>query len=32
VTDGFSCREQVEQNTGRKPLHVAELLRLGIGK
>jgi Fe-S oxidoreductase len=32
VTDGFSCREQVEQNTGRRPLHVAELLRLGIGK
>jgi hypothetical protein len=31
VTDGFSCREQVEQNTGRRPLHVAELLRLGVG-
>jgi FAD/FMN-containing dehydrogenase/Fe-S oxidoreductase len=28
VTDGFSCREQVEQNTSRRPLHVAELLRL----
>jgi Fe-S oxidoreductase len=32
VTDGFSCREQVEQNTGRKPLHIAELLRLGMGE
>jgi len=30
VTDGFSCREQVEQNTGRRPLHIAELLRLGV--
>jgi len=32
VTDGFSCREQVEQNTGRKPLHIAELLRMGMGE
>ncbi|MBV8214205.1 MAG: FAD-binding protein [Verrucomicrobia bacterium] len=32
VTDGFSCREQIEQNTGRRPLHVAELLRLGGGR
>ena len=31
VTDGFSCREQVEQNTERRPLHIAELLRLGVG-
>jgi Fe-S oxidoreductase len=31
VTDGFSCREQVEQNTGRRPLHIAELLRLAVG-
>jgi FAD/FMN-containing dehydrogenase/Fe-S oxidoreductase len=30
VTDGFSCREQIEQNTDRKPLHIAELLANGI--
>jgi Fe-S oxidoreductase len=26
VADGFSCRTQIEQATGRRPLHVAELL------
>jgi len=26
LADGFSCREQVEQSTGRRTLHVAELL------
>jgi FAD/FMN-containing dehydrogenase/Fe-S oxidoreductase len=26
VTDGFSCREQIAQNTGRRALHVAEVL------
>jgi Fe-S oxidoreductase len=26
LTDGFSCRTQVEQATGRRPLHLAELL------
>jgi Fe-S oxidoreductase len=30
VTDGFSCREQIEQNTGRRPLHLAELLQLAL--
>jgi Fe-S oxidoreductase len=30
VTDGFSCREQIEQSTGREPVHVAELLRRAI--
>ncbi|HVE81534.1 MAG TPA: FAD-binding and (Fe-S)-binding domain-containing protein [Myxococcales bacterium] len=25
VADGFSCREQVAQGTGRRPLHVAEV-------
>jgi Fe-S oxidoreductase len=30
VADGFSCREQVAQATGSRPLHLAELLaRLG---
>ncbi|MDB6127579.1 MAG: FAD-binding oxidoreductase, partial [Verrucomicrobia bacterium] len=28
VTDGFSCREQIVQNTKRQPLHIAELLEL----
>jgi Fe-S oxidoreductase len=27
VADGFSCREQIELNGGRKTLHIAELLR-----
>ena len=26
LADGFSCREQIEQGTGRKTLHIAELL------
>jgi Fe-S oxidoreductase len=30
VTDGFSCRQQIEQATDRKPLHVAELLRMAL--
>ncbi len=32
VTDGFSCREQIEQLSDKKPLHLAEVLRRGIGK
>jgi FAD/FMN-containing dehydrogenase/Fe-S oxidoreductase len=28
VTDGFSCAEQVTQNTSTKPMHLAELLAL----
>jgi Fe-S oxidoreductase len=28
VSDGFSCREQIWQETGRKALHLAEALRL----
>jgi Fe-S oxidoreductase len=28
IADGFSCREQIEQATGRKTLHFAEVLRL----
>jgi Fe-S oxidoreductase len=28
VTDGFSCREQIVQNTNRTPLHIAEVLRM----
>lgn len=26
LTDGFSCRTQIEQTTGRRPLHSAQLL------
>jgi FAD/FMN-containing dehydrogenase/Fe-S oxidoreductase len=28
VSDGFSCREQIRQATGRRPLHLAEAIRL----
>ena len=28
ITDGFSCREQIVQNTDREPLHIAEVLRM----
>jgi len=31
TADGFSCREQIFQNTGRRPLHIAEILNLGGG-
>jgi len=26
IADGFSCREQIEQATGRKTYHLAEIL------
>ena len=28
ITDGFSCREQIAQNTSRRAVHVAEVLAL----
>ena len=28
VADGFSCRTQIEHGAGRKPLHLAQVLRL----
>jgi Fe-S oxidoreductase len=28
VSDGFSCREQIQQATGRRAIHLAEALRL----
>jgi Fe-S oxidoreductase len=31
VTNGFSCREMIRQETGRRALHVAQVLRMGIG-
>jgi Fe-S oxidoreductase len=30
VADGFSCRQQVEQATGRRPLHLAQVIRLAL--
>lgn len=30
VTDGFSCREQIEQETDRKGLHLAQVLQMGL--
>ena len=30
VTDGFSCREQVSQSTGRRAYHLAEVVQLGL--
>jgi FAD/FMN-containing dehydrogenase/Fe-S oxidoreductase len=32
VTDGFSCREQVEQGSGRRPRHLAEVLRIALAR
>lgn len=30
IADGFSCRHQIEDGTGRKPVHVAVLLRQAL--
>ncbi len=30
IADGFSCREQIVQGTGRRPLHFAEVLQLAL--
>jgi Fe-S oxidoreductase len=30
IANGFSCREQIEQATGRQPLHLAEVLKLAM--
>jgi FAD/FMN-containing dehydrogenase/Fe-S oxidoreductase len=30
VTGGFSCREQIRQGAGRKPLHIAEVLAMSL--
>jgi Fe-S oxidoreductase len=32
IADGFSCREQITQATGRRPLHLAEVLALAEEK
>jgi glycerol-3-phosphate dehydrogenase subunit C len=31
VADGFSCRHQIEDGAGRKPVHMAVLLRNMLG-
>lgn len=30
IANGFSCREQIRQTTGRRPLHLAEVLQLAL--
>jgi FAD/FMN-containing dehydrogenase/Fe-S oxidoreductase len=30
MADGFSCREQIAQQTGRRALHLAETLQMGL--
>ena len=30
VSDGFSCREQIQQATGRRAMHVAEVLQMAM--
>ena len=30
VSDGFSCREQIRQATGRRAMHLAEAIRLAM--
>jgi hypothetical protein len=30
IADGFSCREQIAQGTGRRALHTAQVLKLAL--
>jgi FAD/FMN-containing dehydrogenase/Fe-S oxidoreductase len=30
LTDGFSCREQIEQNTDRRALHLSQILQMAL--
>lgn len=30
IADGFSCREQISQGTGREALHLAEVIRMAL--
>jgi FAD/FMN-containing dehydrogenase/Fe-S oxidoreductase len=32
VSDGFSCREQILQATGRQAMHLAEVIQLAMGR
>jgi Fe-S oxidoreductase len=31
IADGFSCREQIQQCTGRTSLHLAEVIQMALG-
>jgi hypothetical protein len=30
ISDGFSCKTQVEQMTDRRPLHTAQVIKMAI--
>jgi hypothetical protein len=30
IADGFSCREQIDQSTGRQALHLAQVLKMAL--
>ena len=32
ITDGFSCFQQIEDMTGRKAVHIAEVLRMALNE
>jgi hypothetical protein len=32
IADGFSCREQIVQGTGRRALHLAQVLEMALDK
>ncbi|MBW3624368.1 MAG: FAD-binding protein [Armatimonadetes bacterium] len=32
ITDGFSCRSMIAQNTGRRALHMAQILHMAMGE
>ncbi len=32
ITDGYSCREQIQQTTGRRALHIAEVAQMSLRK
>jgi hypothetical protein len=32
IADGFSCREQIAQRTGREALHLAQVLRMAVSE
>ena len=32
MSDGFSCREQIEQQTGRRALHLAQVVQMALDR
>ena len=30
IADGFSCHEQIAQGTGRRPLHLAQVIQMAL--